>query len=138
MPLCIPKSLPAGSHTSIVILVNDDMTTIEAVVTGYYRKEQCRPASSPSICPSILHLSFSLSSILPSPARLATRFPAFPSIHPSSIHPFIDMPNNSGFVDQSSYVNAVSEIVAALIRAYEGQTPINLSRIKGEMAKKHR
>lgn len=48
------------------------------------------------------------------------------------------MPNKEGFVDQAHYVRAVSEIVTALIRAYEAQIPINLSRIKGEMAKKHR
>ena len=48
------------------------------------------------------------------------------------------MPNKEGFVDQARYVRAVSEIVTALIRAYEAQMPINLSRIKGEVAKKHR
>lgn len=48
------------------------------------------------------------------------------------------MPNKEGFVDQARYVHAVSEIVTALVRAYEAQMPINLSRIKGEMAKKHR
>lgn len=48
------------------------------------------------------------------------------------------MTNTSGFVDQERYVLAVSEVVAALVRAYEAQVPINLSRIKGEMAKKHR
>lgn len=48
------------------------------------------------------------------------------------------MPNKDSFVDQARYVRAVSEIVTALVRAYEAQMPINLSRIKGEMAKKHR
>jgi hypothetical protein len=48
------------------------------------------------------------------------------------------MPNTAGFVDQERYVLAVSEIIAALIKAYDAQIPINLSRIKGEMAKKHR
>ena len=39
---------------------------------------------------------------------------------------------------QSGYVNAVAEIVGALITAYEAQVPINLSKIKGEMARKHK
>lgn len=41
-------------------------------------------------------------------------------------------------LNQSGYVNAVAEIVGALITAYEAQVPINLSKIKGEMARKHK
>lgn len=48
------------------------------------------------------------------------------------------MPNASGFVDQERYVQAISEIISSLIKAYEAQIPINLSKIKGEMSKKHR
>jgi hypothetical protein len=40
--------------------------------------------------------------------------------------------------NQSHYVNAVAEIVSHLIAAYEAQIPINLSKIKGEMARKHK
>jgi hypothetical protein len=39
---------------------------------------------------------------------------------------------------QSGYVNAVGEIVGALITAYESQVPINLSKIKSEMARKYK
>ena len=40
--------------------------------------------------------------------------------------------------NQSNYVNAISEIVSGLIAAYEAQVPINLNKIKVEMAKKHK
>jgi hypothetical protein len=43
-----------------------------------------------------------------------------------------------GLVDQERYVIAVSEVVGALIKAYELQIPINLSKIKNEMSRKHR
>jgi len=44
----------------------------------------------------------------------------------------------SGRQEQEHYVQALAEIVSALINAYEAQVPINLSKIKGEIAKKHK
>lgn len=44
----------------------------------------------------------------------------------------------SSLPNQSNYVNAVAEIVSGLIAAYEAQVPINLNKIKVEMAKKHK
>lgn len=43
-----------------------------------------------------------------------------------------------GHVDQDRYVIAVAEVVSALIKAYELQVPINLTKIKTEMSKKHK
>jgi hypothetical protein len=40
--------------------------------------------------------------------------------------------------NQSYYVNAIAEIVTSLVAAYEAQVPINLNKIKVEMAKKHK
>mgnify|MGYP003573128746 CR=1 FL=1 len=44
----------------------------------------------------------------------------------------------SSLPNQSYYVNAIAEIVTSLIAAYEAQVPINLNKIKVEMAKKHK
>ena len=41
-------------------------------------------------------------------------------------------------IEQESYVTAIAEIVSALVKAYELQVPINLSKIKGEISKKHK
>ena len=41
-------------------------------------------------------------------------------------------------VDQDRYLNAIAEIVTSLIKAYEMQIPVNISRLKTEAAKKHR
>jgi elongator complex protein 3 len=43
-----------------------------------------------------------------------------------------------GLVSQAAYVQCVAEVVGQLIKAYEAQIPINLSKIKGELAKKHK
>ena len=48
------------------------------------------------------------------------------------------MAANAGLVCQEHYVNAVAEVVAALIKAYEAQIPVNLSKLKGEMSKKYK
>ena len=44
----------------------------------------------------------------------------------------------STLVDQESYVRAVAEVISQLVKAYEAQVAINLSKIKQEIAKKHR
>ena len=44
----------------------------------------------------------------------------------------------AGMVEQDAYVKAVTEIVSALIKAYEIQIPINLSKMKGEVSRKHK
>jgi elongator complex protein 3 len=44
----------------------------------------------------------------------------------------------AGVRDQESYVNAVAAVVAGLIKAYENQVPINLSKMKTEIGKKHK
>jgi elongator complex protein 3 len=36
------------------------------------------------------------------------------------------------------YVQGVAEVVNALIKAYEAQVPINLTKIKGDVARKHK
>lgn len=36
-----------------------------------------------------------------------------------------------GSQNQESYVHAIAEIINALIKAFEAQVPINLSKIKG-------
>eukprot|EP00607_Mallomonas_marina_P000536 CAMPEP_0182424678 /NCGR_PEP_ID=MMETSP1167-20130531/10913_1 /TAXON_ID=2988 /ORGANISM="Mallomonas Sp, Strain CCMP3275" /LENGTH=550 /DNA_ID=CAMNT_0024604665 /DNA_START=93 /DNA_END=1741 /DNA_ORIENTATION=+ len=48
------------------------------------------------------------------------------------------MASAAGLVNQERYVQAISEVVSALIKAFEAQVPINISKIKGEVAKKHR
>jgi elongator complex protein 3 len=45
---------------------------------------------------------------------------------------------SAGLVSQENYVNAISEVINALIKASEAQVPINLSKIKGEISKKHK
>jgi elongator complex protein 3 len=45
---------------------------------------------------------------------------------------------SAGLVSQENYVNAISEVINALIKAFEAQVPINLSKIKGEISKKHK
>lgn len=46
--------------------------------------------------------------------------------------------SSSSRVEQEHYIQALSEVVSSLIKAYEAQVPINLSRIKSEVAKKHK
>lgn len=48
------------------------------------------------------------------------------------------MASVAGLVDQERYVKAITDVITALVRAYEDQVPINLSKMKGEVAKKHR
>lgn len=43
-----------------------------------------------------------------------------------------------GVRDQAAYVNAVAATVAGLIKAYEQQVPINLSKMKSEIGKKYK
>ncbi len=43
-----------------------------------------------------------------------------------------------GAVSHENYVNAITEIVNSVIKAYEAQVSINLSKIKGEISKKHK
>eukprot|EP01038_Epipyxis_sp_PR26KG_P013239 gene13239-17744_t len=45
---------------------------------------------------------------------------------------------SAGLVSHESYVNAIAEIVNALIKAFEAQVPINLTKIKGEISRKHK
>lgn len=44
----------------------------------------------------------------------------------------------SGLAAHDHYVQAVAEVISALIKAYEAQVPINLSKIKAEVSKKHK
>lgn len=44
----------------------------------------------------------------------------------------------TGVVPQANYVQCVSEIVSTLMKAFEAQIPVNLSRVKQELAKKHK
>lgn len=44
----------------------------------------------------------------------------------------------AGLVSSVDYSHAVSEVVNALIKAYEAQVPVNLSKIKVEISKKHK
>ena len=44
----------------------------------------------------------------------------------------------SGVRDQEDYVNAVAAVVAGLVKAYENQVPINLSKMKSEIGKKYK
>lgn len=43
-----------------------------------------------------------------------------------------------GVESHENYVNAITEIVSALIKAYETQVSINLSKIKSEVSRKHK
>eukprot|EP01031_Cornospumella_fuschlensis_P043510 gene43510-53197_t len=43
-----------------------------------------------------------------------------------------------GAVSHETYVNAVTEIISTLIKAYEAQVPVNLSKVKSEISKKHK
>lgn len=43
-----------------------------------------------------------------------------------------------GVVSQENYLNAVTEIINSVIKAFEAQVPINLSKIKSEISKKHK
>jgi histone acetyltransferase (RNA polymerase elongator complex component) len=43
-----------------------------------------------------------------------------------------------GLVCHVDYTQAVAEVVNALIKAYEAQVPVNLSKIKVEISKKHK
>jgi elongator complex protein 3 len=43
-----------------------------------------------------------------------------------------------GVVSRENYVNAITEIINAVIKAYEAQVPINLSKIKSEVSRKHK
>lgn len=43
-----------------------------------------------------------------------------------------------GIVPRDNYLNAVTEIVNSVIKAYEAQVPINLSKIKSEISRKHK
>lgn len=45
---------------------------------------------------------------------------------------------NSNPASQANYVQCLAEIVSALVKAYEAQQVINLTKIKHEYAKKHR
>ncbi len=40
--------------------------------------------------------------------------------------------------EHEHYVQALAEVVNSLINAYEAQVPINLSKIKSEVSKKHK
>jgi elongator complex protein 3 len=44
----------------------------------------------------------------------------------------------STLTDQESYVRAVAEVISQLVKAYEAQVAINLSKIKAEISKKHK
>lgn len=44
----------------------------------------------------------------------------------------------AGLVPQKEYVSAIGETVGGLIKAYEAQIPINLSKLKNDMAKKYK
>lgn len=44
----------------------------------------------------------------------------------------------STLTNQESYVRAVAEVISQLIKAYEAQVAINLSKIKSEISKKHK
>jgi len=44
----------------------------------------------------------------------------------------------AGVRDQEDYVNAVAAVVAGLVKAYENQVPINLSKMKSEIGKKYK
>ena len=48
------------------------------------------------------------------------------------------MAASTGLVPREQYINAVSEVVGALIKAYEAKIPINISKLKGEMSKKYK
>eukprot|EP01039_Chlorochromonas_danica_P004650 gene4650-5092_t len=43
-----------------------------------------------------------------------------------------------GAVSHENYVNAITEIVNALIKAYEAQVPVNISKIKSEISRKNK
>lgn len=44
----------------------------------------------------------------------------------------------AGSASQENYVNALAELMNAMIKAYEAQVPLNLSKIKSEISKKHK
>jgi len=48
------------------------------------------------------------------------------------------MIGNNNPASQASYVQCLAEIVSALVKAYESQQVINLTKIKHEFAKKHK
>lgn len=43
-----------------------------------------------------------------------------------------------GAVSHENYVNAITEIVNALIKAFEAQVPVNISKIKSEISRKNK
>jgi len=45
---------------------------------------------------------------------------------------------SAGLVPQEAYVSAVAETIGGLIKAYEAQVPINLSKLKNDMARKYK
>lgn len=46
------------------------------------------------------------------------------------------MTSTSGVEQQEAYINAVSAIISGLIKAYETQIPVNLSKMKSEISRK--
>ena len=46
------------------------------------------------------------------------------------------MASTSGVEQQEAYINAVSAIISGLIKAYETQIPVNLSKMKSEISRK--
>ena len=45
---------------------------------------------------------------------------------------------SQGIVPHNNYVTCISEIVSTLIKAYAAQIPINLSKVKQDLARKHK
>lgn len=45
---------------------------------------------------------------------------------------------SAGLVSQENYVNAIAEIINSLVKAYEAQVSVNLSKIKSEISRKHK
>jgi elongator complex protein 3 len=45
---------------------------------------------------------------------------------------------SQGIVPHNNYVTCISEIVSTLIKAYSAQIPINLSKVKQDLARKHK
>jgi elongator complex protein 3 len=45
---------------------------------------------------------------------------------------------SAGLVSHESYVNAIAEVINSLIKAYDAQVSINLSKVKGEVARKYK
>lgn len=48
------------------------------------------------------------------------------------------LPASAGLVSHEHYIQAVAEVISALVKAFEAQVPINLSKIKAEVSKKHK